>query len=90
LVNTSNQTPIQLGEGAGGAILWPSCLIIMSKEAIPIYVIVEHGRVWEIKNIPDGLQIQVIDKDVEGEEENTLQVSPLDGDACTIQTFGPV
>ena len=37
----------------------------MNATEVPIYVIVEHGRVWEIKNIPDNIEIQVIDKDVE-------------------------
>lgn len=61
----------------------------MNTKVIPIYVIVEHGRVWEIKNIPDGVIVTVLDKDVEGEDDNKIQISPVDGEACTIQTFGP-
>ena len=61
----------------------------MNATEVPIYVIVEHGRVWEIKNIPDNIEIQVIDKDVESASEEDIKISPVDGDACTIQTFGP-
>ena len=59
----------------------------MNKQSEPIYVIVEHGCVHAITNIPEEIEIQVIDKDVEGEDEAHLAISPVDGDACTIKTF---
>ena len=52
-----------------------------------IYVIVEDGVVTDIKNIPAGLSIQVIDKDVEYVSPDAWEVSPVDGEACCISEF---
>ena len=54
-----------------------------------IYIIVEHGVVWEIKNIPSNVELQVIDKDVDHLPPDKLEVSPIDGDLCSITKFGP-
>ena len=62
----------------------------MNAEPIPIFVIVQEGRVTEVKNIPQNTTIQVIDKDVEFASSDAWKVSPVDGEACTIQTFGPI
>ena len=52
-----------------------------------IYVTVEGGLVTDIENIPDGIEVHVIDKDVEGENQQNLSISPIDGDACCISEF---
>jgi hypothetical protein len=52
-----------------------------------ITVVLEGGIVQEVKNIPPGINIQVIDYDVEGADE--VQVSPLDGEACVISQYSP-
>jgi hypothetical protein len=56
----------------------------------PIFVIVQEGRVTEVKNIPPNATVQVIDKDVEFASVDSWKVSPVDGEACTIQTFGSI
>lgn len=55
----------------------------------PIYVLVEQGQVTDIQNIPPDKMIQVIDKDIDGEDEQKLSISPIDGEACIIMTFAP-
>lgn len=62
----------------------------MNSEPIPIFIIVEDGRVTDVKNVPDGRIVQVIDKDVDFVSSEEWRVSPVDGEACTIQTFQPV
>jgi hypothetical protein len=56
----------------------------------PIFVIVEEGRVTDVKNVPKDTTLQVIDKDVEYVSPDNWKISPLDGEACTIQTFGSI
>jgi hypothetical protein len=53
-------------------------------------VIVQKGCVTEIRNVPNDVTVQVIDKDVEYVPPNAWEISPLDGEACTIQIFGPI
>jgi hypothetical protein len=43
--------------------------------------------VQEVRNIPPGIQVQVVDYDIETAEDFDLHISPLDGAACSIQTF---
>lgn len=50
-----------------------------------IFVVLERGLVREVKNIPPGIEIHVLDYDIEGADQ--LQVSPLDGEACVITEF---
>lgn len=62
----------------------------MNAQPIPIFVIVENGRVTQVNNIPKDLTVQVIDKDVEYVSPDHWKISPVDGEACTIETFLPV
>jgi hypothetical protein len=52
-----------------------------------IHVVVAGGLVQEVRDIPRGVEVKVIDYDIEAAEEFDLQISPLDGAACTIRTF---
>ena len=52
-----------------------------------IYITVEGGVVREVNPIPPGVQIIVLDLDVEGVDENRLTVSPLDGQLCTLTEY---
>lgn len=59
----------------------------MNSASNPIFVIVEEGRVTQVKNIPSNVTVQVIDKDVEYVSPDHWKISPVDGEASTIQTF---
>jgi hypothetical protein len=52
-----------------------------------IHVVVVGGLVQEVRNIPPGIEVQVVDYDIETVEDFDLQISPLDGAACSIQTY---
>ena len=54
-----------------------------------IYVAVEGGLLKEAHDIPRGCKVVCIDYDVEHLPPERLEISPLDGQACTITTFTP-
>ena len=47
----------------------------------------QGGLVQDVVNIPPGLTVQVIDYDTEGEDDERLEISPLDGHVCCLSTF---
>lgn len=58
-----------------------------------IHVVVAGGLVQEIRDIPQGIEVKVVDYDIEAVDDFDLQISPLDGAACSICAFnaqGPV
>ena len=52
-----------------------------------IYITVQGGVVQEVQNVPAGVEVQVIDYDIEQSDSQKLEVSPMDGEACSISTF---
>jgi hypothetical protein len=52
-----------------------------------IYVTVEGGLVQNVTSIPAGIEVVVIDYDVDLKEADRLDVSPLDGEPCEITSF---
>jgi hypothetical protein len=52
-----------------------------------IYVTVEGGLVQHVAGVPDGIEVVVIDYDVEVKGADRLDVSPLDGEPCEMTTF---
>ena len=40
-----------------------------------------------VTGVPEGIEVVVIDYDVECEDADRLDVSPLDGEPCAISTF---
>ena len=40
-----------------------------------------------VTNIPPGIEVVVVDYDVEGEDADRLDVSPLDGELCCISSY---
>lgn len=55
----------------------------------PIYVVVECGIFKEAHDIPRGIEVHCLDYDVEHLPPEKLEISPLDGEACTITKFTP-
>ena len=51
---------------------------------VEIFVILEGGVVHEIVDLPDHINVTVIDYDTEGVEKDRLEISPVDGEACVI------
>lgn len=54
-----------------------------------IYVAVEGGLLKEAHDIPRGCKVVCVDYDVEHLPVERLEISPLDGQACTLTTFTP-
>lgn len=52
-----------------------------------IFVVLEGGLVQEVKGIPAGVEVYIVDYDIEGAQE--VQVSPLDGEACVLTEYSP-
>lgn len=52
-----------------------------------IYITVQGGVVQQVQNVPEGVEVHVIDYDIEQSDSPKLDVSPLDGEACSISTF---
>ena len=53
----------------------------------PILVVVECGIFKEAHDIPRGFEVHCLDYDVEHLPPERLEISPLDGEACTITKF---
>src|SRR5438874_1033187 len=52
-----------------------------------IFVILEGGMVHEIKNLPPGINVTVLDYDLDGVEAKFLKTSPVDGQLCVIRKW---
>ena len=46
--------------------------------------IMEGGVVHEIVDLPDNINVTVLDYDTEGVEKERLEISPVDGELCVI------
>ena len=53
----------------------------------PILVVVECGIFKEAHDIPRGFEVHCLDYDVEHLPPERLEISPIDGEACTITKF---
>lgn len=53
-----------------------------------IYVSVEHGVIQDVTGIPPGVQVIVLDYDIEGAAADELDLSPLDHQPCRISEYG--
>ena len=54
-----------------------------------IHVVVQGGAVQEVTDLPGGIAVRVVDYDVEQLAPERLEISPLDGEACTLTKFSP-
>lgn len=52
-----------------------------------IFVIMDGGLVHEIVNLPPNINVTVLDYDTEGVEKERLEISPVDGELCTINKW---
>jgi hypothetical protein len=49
-----------------------------------IFLVMEGGVVHEIVDLPDNINVTLIDYDTEDIEKERLEISPLDGELCLI------
>ena len=49
-----------------------------------VFVVMEGGVVHEIVDLPDNINVTVIDYDTEGVEKERIEISPVDGKLCVI------
>jgi hypothetical protein len=49
-----------------------------------IFLVMEGGVVHEIVDLPDHINVTLIDYDTEGVEKERLEISPVDGEVCVI------
>lgn len=54
-------------------------------EKKPLYIIMDGGIIQEVLNVPDGVDLQVIDYDVDGVDLDRITKSPLDPEQDCIQ-----
>ena len=47
----------------------------------------DGGVIHEIVDLPDNINVTVIDYDTEGVEKERLEISPVDGELCTINKW---
>jgi len=60
----------------------------MNQKPIPIYVVHEGGVIHNVIGVPPGVEIVLVNQDVEGADPEEVSASPLDGEPCCIQYFG--
>ena len=49
-----------------------------------IFVVMEGGVVHEIVDLPENINVTVVDYDTEDVEKERLEISPVDGELCVI------
>jgi hypothetical protein len=54
---------------------------------VEIFVIMDGGLIHEIVNLPPNIMVTVLDYDTEGVEKERLEISPVDGELCTINKW---
>ena len=52
-----------------------------------IFLVMEGGVVHEIVDLPDNINVTVIDYDTEGVEKDRLEISPVDEELCVISKW---
>ena len=54
---------------------------------LEIFVVMEGGVVHEIVDLPENINVTVVDYDTEGVEKDRLEISPVDGELCVINRW---
>ena len=67
-----------------GALVWLTKWISRFQLKQEIFFIMEGGVVHEIVDLPDNINVTVLDYDTEGVEKDRLEISPADGELCVI------
>lgn len=73
-----------LGDLADAVLVVKKSLLEKVAKPIEIFVIMEGGLIHEIVDLPDNINVMVIDYDIEGVEKDRVEISPVDGELCVI------
>jgi hypothetical protein len=76
-----------LGELADAVLVVKKNLVEKVAKPIEIFVIMDGGLIHEIVDLPDNNNVTVLDYDTEGVEKERLEISPVDGELCVINTW---
>ena len=52
-----------------------------------IYVTMDGGLVQNVTNIPAGIEVVVIEYDVEPKDADRMDVTPLNGELCCLTSY---
>jgi hypothetical protein len=86
-VNACDLCYDQLDHLANAIIGVKNRLVERFDQSLEIYVIMDGGVIHEIVGLPDNIHVTVLDYDIEGVEKERLEISPLDGEVCTINSW---
>jgi hypothetical protein len=73
-----------LGELADAVLVVKKNLVEKVAKPIESFVIMDGGLIHEIVDLPDNINVTVLDYDTEGVEKDRLEISPVDGELCVI------
>ena len=73
-----------LGDLADAVLTVKKSLVEKVTKSTEIFLIMEGGVIHEIVDLPDNINVTVLDYDTEGVEKERLEISPVDGEVCVI------
>jgi len=73
-----------LGDLADAVLVVKKNLVEKVAKPIEIFVVMDGGLIHEIVDLPDNINVTVLDYDTEGVEKERLEISPVDGELCVI------
>ena len=76
-----------LGDLADAVLVVKKSLVEKVAKPIKIFVIMDGGLIHEIVDLPDNINVTVLDYDTEGVEKERLEISPVDGKLCVINKW---
>ena len=76
-----------LGDLADAVLVVKKSLVEKVAKPIEIFVIMDGGLIHEIVDLPDNINVTVLDYDTEGVEKERLEISPVDGKLCVINKW---
>ena len=52
-----------------------------------IHVVVVGGVVQDVLGVPSGVEVHVLDYDIDSQSSERIQLSPIDGEPCSIAVY---
>jgi hypothetical protein len=78
---------LNLNELADAVLAVKNRLVEKITKPLEIFVMMDGGLIHAIVDLPESIKITVLDYDTEGVEKERLEISPLDGELCTINSW---
>jgi hypothetical protein len=73
-----------LAELVDAVLVVKKSLVEKVTKSTEIFLVMEGGVIHEIVDLPDNINVTVLDYDTEGVEKERLEISPIDGELCVI------